>query len=207
MKSILLVFVALSFFSCKGKNAEPEIIPLAIPSDTVLFKYVLGESKAKMDVHTSELIKSKTIQSFVTKNLSMSLAGQKMNFTERGYPCVVFIGEDSIPSLMSLFFYNDTLLRQRFYMYGKSPSYFELEKLYGKSKMNDYPIEGDRDKTTFWSIGDKAIYKSSYLGHHSLTFEKMSSKIRMVKDVEDENNIRQAEVKGRNKERSKEIGW
>ena len=207
----IVFFIFLLFLSCKNRNvemeAEAEIIPLAIPSDTVLFKYVLGESKTKTDIHTNELIKSKTIKPSTTKYLSMSLAGQKVNFTESGYPCVVFMGEYSIPSLMKLFFYKDTLLRQRFYMYGESPSYSELEKLYGNSKTNEYPIEGDRDKTTFWSIGDKAIYTSGYLGHYVLNFEKMSSKIRMERDIKDEDIARRTKMKESNREQSKEMGW
>ena len=200
MKKLIYVFCAVFFISCgNATNPSTEIKPLAIPSDTVLFKYVLGDSKAKVETHTNELLKSKKIQELITRELTMSYAGHRTNFTEKGYPCIIYIGEDSISALMSFKFYNDTLLTQRFYLFNNSPSYTELTNLYGKSQ--------SKNETISWNIGDKAIHRTDYSGHYTLSFEKISLKKRMEIEKRNVKADESTNLKKSNKEKSKNMGW
>lgn len=199
---ILSVAFAVLFQSCStGSNnsVEKEIKPQASISDTVLFKYVLGSSKKEVEKHTNHLLKNKEIKSFTTKILTMTIQTEKARFEESGYPCMIYLDEDSIPALMSFTFYNDTLVSQRFYTYGKSLSFNKLSELYGKPESTS--------NGSYRHLGDKAISTKDYSGHKILLLEKISLVDKMNAELTASEEAKKDEEMKNSKKKSEKMGW
>jgi len=186
---------------------DKKIVGSALPSDTVLFKFVFGQTKEEVDNRINYLVKEGSIKPYTTKILTMSHGGFESKFKEEGYPCVLYFGGDSIPALMSFNFYNDSLMAQRFYMYNKSPSFFKLDELYGSDYETDYPTESKAENTTFRSVGDKAIFIVNYARHYTMNIEKMSTKLRFTQQQITEQQIQDSIEKANISIKSSEQGW
>lgn len=202
LSAVLLVTFAILFQSCStnsNNSAEKEIKPQATISDTVLFKYVLGSSKQDVEKHTKYLLKNKEIKSYTTKILTMNIQTEKARFEESGYPCMIYLDEDSIPALMSFIFHNDTLVSQRFYTYGKSASFNKLSELYGKPESTS--------RGSYRHLGDKAINTMDYSGHKVLSFEKISLIGKMNTELTALEEAKKDEEIKKNKEKSEKMGW
>lgn len=178
-KLLTLLLLSVIFISCgKTKTHTEDIQGTALPNDTIVYKYKLGDSFENVNKHTESLISHQVLKPFT--ELTIRRAGTQEDFKIEGYACTLFVGSDSIPSIMSLVFHNDSLLRQEFFMYNRFP-YKELINLYGSPKIvKGYPLESNKDLTTFWSIGDKAIYVADDAKSYTLYIEKISAKLRLL---------------------------
>lgn len=210
MKKLLIPLLVLLFVECVPIYHKLNIDSTQ-RSDTVLFNYKLGDSRAIVEKHTDSLIRAGVLQELTTKVFEDQYLGYPVKFKEEGYPFVLYVDDQSAPAMLCFEYYKDKLFRQTILYTGlflrKS-----LSKQYGEPYQNiptidDYSIEEKSNISpySFWNKANKAIYILSFGKYDVLVYEDILAKIDMNKEQKQREEREKDSIRNINLEKSKNV--
>lgn len=205
-------FIALAFLLCtscirSNKNNESTAkIDEKHRSDTILFNYIFGMDSLRVEKHTDSLIQVGVLDNYTTQFFEDEYLGQKFNFKEEGYPFKFYIGDESTDAILSFYYYNNKLIRQKIFLYSNIGIYNSLIKTYGKTSEIPYAYgytpEGSEYISSFWNKSNKAIYIQEFGGNNVLIYEDIIGKTKMKQEKEKAAKAQNDSIRKYNQEKS-----